>query len=745
MIPQIKYTIGDIELGEMMVPVAAEVKSLGLSTTYFKGGPGSGSWDGPGDPRFAHEGELTQPSIEETILKYQNGAYQSINGSLRGETIKDEIKPIIDAHIKSLDEAMAPSTSDKYLFRGDGAGISAILFDSISNLPNSASVDDVFFGKIEGKSYNEFFTEKLKGMEFTDKAFLSASTSQRVALDKFVPGTSSFSKFGASGLVEIKVPKGTKMLDVEKVSTMGAEEKEIILARGSRLRIDKVSFEPLQERDSSTSRFYIRWQTTLVTGGTEQKSVKPRKISSKKTDRFVWNPGDIVVHDLTKSLGLSAMIKHLEGTDHDHDQSSHGGKGGARNKTDDEIRQNIQDQRLLSSIYKSDYYGDDDSKKGYIINFEEMTVSDRLKFAEMNAQRSPTGQKHDPGEVPPEFAFTGYNFSIRDKVPKGLSADQLRAYLKEHNFTRDPEGVPYTYYPKINISGNDLIRGLSDAEKDEFVEEFPKSSKRAIDAGKYQVEINPDRDTGLSISQWEKLSDNFETVSGYNGLKLKDGQVDYSNGMDVQKIHLGEFSKDREVALTSLLSGWAITGGGISEQKIIREVSAGLFPANKGVLFYDSTEPGIDPGKKLYSKTRMAEHFAALKTETEDFYKKKFAKKSDPNPDLSMKTVEVWRGVGGHFDDYIPSAAESWSAQKSSANKFGKMTSQGGRDWGTRSAGKYTLVAAKVSYNDVLWSYESVKGKYGWPDDKELKGKKEHVIIGGALKSGNTTVENLYD
>jgi hypothetical protein len=420
--------------------------------------------------------------------------------------------------------------------------------------------------------------------------------------------------------------------------------------------------------------------------------------------------------------------------------------GGARNKTDDEIRQSIQDQRLLVSIYGG---SPGITKKEYELSFDGMTVADRLKFMEMNASKIKGGSGNDdPGDVPPEFAFTEYGWQIQGKVPKGLNADQLRAYLKENNLVRDSKDVADTFYPRINLDQRDLIKGLSDAEKDEFVEEFPKSSKRAIDDGKYQVEIIPYNEVlGLSVSQLEKLSDNFEGVSGYKGLKLKDGDIDYHNRMDDQKLNLGEFSKDKEVALTSLLSGWAITGGGIGEQKIVREVSAGLFPINKGVLFYDSVQPGIDPGKRLYSKTRMAGHLASLKAETEDFYKKKFAKKSDPNPDLSMKTFDVYRGDGGHQEKYQPAAAESWTAQRGSANVFGKMMKEqsysriGHRPQGP---GTYSVLSSKVSYIDIFWSYESVKGKYGWPEDKDLKGKKEFVVLGGSIIKNGIVQEKLY-
>ena len=131
-----------------------------------------------------------------------------------------------------------------------------------------------------------------------------------------------------------------------------------------------------------------------------------------------------------------------------------------------------------------------------------------------------------------------------------------------------------------------------------------------------------------------------------------------------------------------------------------------------------------------------------LKAETDAFYKNKFKKKSDPDPDLSQKYVDIYRGVGG-WQEYTPAAVESWTTQQSTANKFGKMMSS--RPEGSRygSQKEYSLLSSKVPYNDIVWSYESVKGKYGWPDDKELKGKKEFVVMGGALVKSGITQEKL--
>jgi hypothetical protein len=46
-----------------------------------------------------------------------------------------------------------------------------------------------------------------------------------------------------------------------------------------------------------------------------------------------------------------------------------------------------------------------------------------------------------------------------------------------------------------------------------------------------------------------------------------------------------------------------------------------------------------------------------------------------------------------------------------------------------------------ATYADVLWTYESVHGKPGWPEEKDLKGKKEYVLLGGGIRSVKVTHE----
>jgi hypothetical protein len=47
----------------------------------------------------------------------------------------------------------------------------------------------------------------------------------------------------------------------------------------------------------------------------------------------------------------------------------------------------------------------------------------------------------------------------------------------------------------------------------------------------------------------------------------------------------------------------------------------------------------------------------------------------------------------------------------------------------------YSALRTTVTYRDVLWSYQSAKGYPGWPEESELKGKREYVILGRSIKA----------
>ena len=382
------------------------------------------------------------------------------------------------------------------------------------------------------------------------------------------------------------------------------------------------------------------------------------------------------------------------------------GGGSSRSMSDSEIKSKLNDDRLLTSF-----------SEGFKPDFAGMSVEDRLRYYEL----APSERGH-----PPEFTYTKYDFQIKNP-PENATPDELRKWLKDQDVVKPHTEGDYKT-PKIRVEPNDLLVGLNNNQKDEFVEKFPPTLKNMVDAnyGPYANEYRPRRGE-LSINQVERLSDNFVKITGTSGFET---DKIYENILDSQKRMLGPFSSNKDVALTEVLSSWAITGGGIEAQHIIRETSASTFDVNSDIKFYT----GENYEAPFYSPTRMGAHILSLKNETEQFYKAKFATKRNPNPDLSAKFIDVYRGIGGHPIAYTPSAIESWTTQKSSANKYGKMMSD--------RKDAYSLLSSKVSYNNVLWTYESVKGKYGWPPESELKGKKECALFGGTIQ--DISMEKLY-
>ena len=244
-------------------------------------------------------GEGKPPTMEEigkSVEGYQDGGYQSINGHLRGtEKLSPEVELAVKKDIKNISYAMKESKSDMYLFRGDGAGISADLFETVPGLPHGISAEEVLFGRIEGMTYNQYYQKKFVGKQFVDKAFLSTSKKMNVA-QEFINGSTSLSKYGVSGYAEISIPKGTLLMDVEKYSTMGAGESEILLNKGLGFEITNLQFLPIQSGTSSEQRIYIKWWLKEVNIIKAYNKEYTEKVSDKiKKGRYIWKKGDIII------------------------------------------------------------------------------------------------------------------------------------------------------------------------------------------------------------------------------------------------------------------------------------------------------------------------------------------------------------------------------------------------------------------------------------------------------------------
>lgn len=381
-----------------------------------------------------------------------------------------------------------------------------------------------------------------------------------------------------------------------------------------------------------------------------------------------------------------------------------GSEGGGdltkdRNLSDGEIKQRILDDKLTNSIYSGAF-----SENPLSANVEGMSINDRLAYIKMYH------------ETPAEFAFKDYDFKIKDQVGPGLSPDGIRAALKEKGLTVPAEEKPASFQPMANRTTylEPFVKDLSSQDKDVFIERYPAVAKGITDKGHSLPFANPEH--LFTVSQSEKMADGFDRIGN---LKY----INYNDKFSAAAAQFSNFSANKDFALSGLLGGWATSGGGVSSQRIIHSVSETAFGENHGISFYkfDTVHTRQELSENSFSRGRLTNHLQTLRAETEGFYRDKLGKKYD------SKEVSLFRGVGLHVDTYTPSSAESWSAQKSTAVKFGKMLSN--------REGHYSVIETKIPISKVLWTYESVAGKYRWPEEKDLKGKKEFVVIGGAINN----------
>jgi RNA:NAD 2'-phosphotransferase (TPT1/KptA family)/2'-5' RNA ligase len=407
-----------------------------------------------------------------------------------------------------------------------------------------------------------------------------------------------------------------------------------------------------------------------------------------------------------------------------------------RTHTDAQLADLIRNDRLVHEMYGNDY---DNSKPKAGPSFDGLTVDDRLRYVEMNANGREAAHKSG-SEVPHEFMFGKYAFEMKHDVPPGLDGPGLRAFFTDH-----PELLagPKTEHAASNVaeihpSSDNLLKGLNDSQKQELLDKLPASIQRLDD--KYA--ITPGSQdlvaAGFTQQQIERYSDALDATAGIKGYGFH-GEDDsiHSHSLSSARASVAEFSADYEVARQSFFGGWASTGN-TGDAKIIKDVSTRVFPENQGIEFYkykSQYQSGHGPMDDVpaYSHERMDAHILQLKAETEAFYKDKFSTKKDPDPDLSTRMVTAQRGVGNHVEAYTPGPAESWTLDKRTPERFGKLMAPGS----SKTNGPYSILSTETSYKNILWSWESVKGQLGWPEEKHLKGKKEVVLIGGTIKQVN--------
>jgi hypothetical protein len=220
------------------------------------GSPTGGQWtDGEGNSGSS-EGDNTsnEMSVFEALYDYQNYAYGKINASLReGKELDEKGKQYVRALDKAFEQT--PITGIR-VWRGDGAGISATLFEH-DPLPQNFNVDLYNLNTSKGQEAVQLLNEKYVGKVFSDKAYVSTATSQRVVLDKFVFGSLNVSRFGAVGLIEITGK--SKAIDMDKMTGRTTKEKERLLPRTTSFNIERVDIKPHPDGE----RVYLHWKVKI--------------------------------------------------------------------------------------------------------------------------------------------------------------------------------------------------------------------------------------------------------------------------------------------------------------------------------------------------------------------------------------------------------------------------------------------------------------------------------------------------
>lgn len=153
-------------------------------------------------PARLYYGEDTYQSMQD----YKDVSYSQINGYLRGKNLKGEAKEFVESTIANLDKAI-----DKTVIPDD-----ITVYRGLRNM------------------------EFKEGQVFEEKSYMSTTLNEKIT---HVFNTELANKGDVPSILEIKVPKGHKGLwmdDFDLVDYTGNKEFEVLLNRGTKLKITGV-------------------------------------------------------------------------------------------------------------------------------------------------------------------------------------------------------------------------------------------------------------------------------------------------------------------------------------------------------------------------------------------------------------------------------------------------------------------------------------------------------------------------
>lgn len=379
--------------------------------------------------------------------------------------------------------------------------------------------------------------------------------------------------------------------------------------------------------------------------------------------------------------------------------SEGGGKaaGGARDLSDEQITKMAREHAVGVNVLGG--FGFDNPHRA---DLSKLKPGDRIAFIRA---------AHESDIYSPQYGtparLASEKFAERAKREGWSPEKTLQEGLKEGHYSLEKKEGFKELSNQRSYDTDTVLKGLNERERDQIEDGL-------IGLGK-DVQYAPDMPAMVSAGWTQKELERFaDKVDAAGGRSDKWNEENGYKGIHDLAGNLAYHSKNYENFEHTMLGDWAMAGG-TQGAHIVRTVSERAFPLEGDGQFFKLPKDKIRVGSDAHSPERVAEHLRTLKGQTEEFYQKKLDKE-----------LVLMRGVGGHAEAYTPGGAESWTKDKRTVDRFGKMMM--GRDE------KYSALETSVTYRDVLWSYESVKGKKGWPPDSELKGKKEFVLLGSRVK-----------
>lgn len=405
------------------------------------------------------------------------------------------------------------------------------------------------------------------------------------------------------------------------------------------------------------------------------------------------------------------------------DESGRADKIGVRTKSDADIKQAI---LLNEAALFTKGYGDKQK-----IDLNTWTVEDRLAALRAydaqpdNSLLYTSSKRYSDDATDKRYSAFTREMKETEASPQTILDEGLKRGL----FSLEKKGeMTYGSNSAAPFSATQILGGLTANERARMEDGLIEVTQHRGLSYSFSDLVG----AGWTMPDLERFADKLQAAGKrYGTYEAK--QQNYTD-MDRLAGDLAFYSKDYDNFEAALFNGWAVIGGS-PEARVARQISEDLFPLEEGQHFYKlpyedanyRRSIGMLDQTQFYSP-RAVTNMQRLKDSTAEFYKDKFG-----IDDLKTKPLEVQRALGGHIDAFTPGGLESWTRDSRTVDRFGKLMEKNGA---------YSALRTKVTYDDVLWSYESAKGRPGWPDDKDLKGKREFVLIGNRIK--NVEVDKRY-